>query len=306
MSVEWGSQSVAPKLQGGPSWVVATYTLTATTTSTLLEFDDTNPSGGDSVGDFLDDVSVVPTASLGPSNTSWSTAQGIDLVPQGQMLTGTASQAINYSGEGLWYDFPVQPGEQVNVQLGNVAANYQVLLFSDIAQAQAAASTGTPNVPVLQAESSGNNDSSATFSPFYGAPFYGAPFYGAPFYGAPFYGANSTYSPFYGAPFYGAPFYGAADDQAAEADSILAESSQTGPVNQSVSAETWNDTGNFYVEVVSPNGSFSTTPYTLTVNASGGSCNGVPSRAMPATSRPRRREALSRPPSTGRTSPTPP
>ncbi|MGA3218075.1 MAG: hypothetical protein ABSE77_03185, partial [Acidimicrobiales bacterium] len=255
MSVEWGGQSVAPDLQGVFGWTLATYTLTATTTSTKLEFDDTDTTPADSEGDFLDNVSVVPTASLGPSNTSWSNAQGVNPVAsQGGQSTGTATQSITYAGEGLWYDFPIQPGEQVNVQLSNVTADYQVLLFSDISLAQQSLTSGTPDIPVVQAESSGNNDSSATFSPFYGAPFYGAPFYGAPFYGAPFYGApfygaSSDYSPFYGAPFYGAPFYGAADDQAAEEDSILAESSQTGAVTQSVTAETWNDTGDFYVEI---------------------------------------------------------
>lgn len=286
MAVEWGGLSVAPTLQGGPSWTVATYTVTAASTTTVLEFDDTDQALGDSEGDFLDGVSVVPTAAQAPSNTSWSNAQAVTLAAgTGGQSTGNAAQSITFSGEGLWYDFSVQPGEQVSVQLKNLAANYRVLLFSDIAQAQASLGSGAPNIPVVQAESSGNNDSSATFSPFYGAPFYGAPFYGAPFYGAPFYGAPfygapfygaaAGYSPFYGAPFYGAPFYGAADDQAAEADSILAESSGTAPVDQSVQANTWNDTGNFYVEILSDNGGFSSQPYSLTVSTSGGPCQGV-------------------------------
>ncbi len=195
------------------------------------------------------------------------------------------SQSIAYSGEGLWYKFSIQPGEQVNVQLSNLKANYHILLFSDIQQVATTQSSGTPNLPVIQAESSGNNDASTTFSPFYGAPFYGAPFYGAPFYGAPFYGApfygasvnGAPFygAPFYGAPFYGAPFYGAAANEAAEADSILAESSQTGEVTQSVQANTWNDTGNFYVEVVSSDGTFSNTAYNLTVTTSGATCPGV-------------------------------
>ncbi len=228
---------------------------------------------------------MVPTASLAPSNTSWNNAQQIPLSSSGSGFSGSASQSISYSGEGLWYDFSVQPGEQVSVQLNNLAANYHILLFSDISQAQQAQSSGTPNLPVVQAEASGNNDASTTFSPFYGAPFYGAPFYGAPFYGAPFYGAPfygapfygaaDGYSPFYGAPFYGAPFYGAADDNAAEADSLLAQSTQSGHVTQSVQADTWNDTGHFYVEVVSSDGSFSTSPYALTVSTTGGPCQGV-------------------------------
>ncbi len=43
MSVEWGGQTVAPSLQGGSTWQVYTYVLTATSTSTVLQFERHQP-----------------------------------------------------------------------------------------------------------------------------------------------------------------------------------------------------------------------------------------------------------------------
>lgn len=95
MSVEWGGSYLAGSatagsgLEGcstGPAgcsggWQVGQYTVTATSASTTIEFDDTNPNSQDSEGDFLDDVSVVPVATLEPNNTTWLTAQDLALSP---------------------------------------------------------------------------------------------------------------------------------------------------------------------------------------------------------------------------------
>ena len=232
-------------LQGGfGGWTVATYIITgsASPTGTVLEFDDTNPCTEDSVGDFLDDVSVVPTESLAPSNTSWETAQPITLssVTAG---TGDASQAITFSGETLWYDFRVQPGEQLNLQFSN-PEDYQILLFSDITQA-VAAGAGANGVPVTQAESSSNNDSSTSFSPAYDNPAYDNPAYDNPAYDNPAYDNPAYDNPAYDNPAYDNPAYDNPAYQGSEGDavvdSLLAESLPAGATSQSVDADTWND-----------------------------------------------------------------
>ena len=281
MAVQWGGSYIAGTstpgsgLQGGSSWQVATYNLTATGTSTVLEFDDTNPCALDSYGDFLDNVSVVPTETLAPSNTSWESAQPITLSSTtGGGSSGSGSQAISFAGETLWYDFPVQPGEQVSVQFSN-PADYQALLFSDITQA-AATGAGPDGVPTSQAESASNNDSAANFAPAYENPAYENPAYENPAYDNPAYENPAYENPAYENPAYENPAYDnpAYENSAGDAvvDSLLGESSPGDSSTQSVDADTWNATGNFYIEVLSDSGGFSSAPYTVTVTASGGAC----------------------------------
>jgi uncharacterized protein YjbI with pentapeptide repeats len=87
MAVSWGGTYITPGtdvaagsgLQGQPSlpdsgadsWQTATYTETGTanSSSTVIEFDDTNPDAPDSYGDFLDDVSVVAVTPPGLNST---------------------------------------------------------------------------------------------------------------------------------------------------------------------------------------------------------------------------------------------
>ena len=58
-------------------------------------------------------------------------------------------------------------------------------------------------------------------------------------------------------------------------DSLLAVSSTLGAVDKSVTADTWNDTGNFYVAVYGNNGAYSANPFSLTVTVTGGPCQGL-------------------------------
>ncbi|MGH9106669.1 MAG: hypothetical protein ACRDZX_12700, partial [Acidimicrobiales bacterium] len=269
MAVDWGGTAVAPDLQGGSSWVLATYDVTASSSATTLAFVDTNSdvdcaNGQDlnddincTVGDLVDDVAAVPTASLAPGNTSWATAQGLTLSDPPGAATASTPGTINFSGEPLWYDFPVLPGEQVSVGLDDVPASYKVALFSDIKQVYDADTASAPNLVALEAEDPGNNASAATFSPFNDQPFNDQPFNDQPVLFSPF---NDQ------------PFNDQADAQAAEDDSLLAVSTQAGGTDQSVQANTWNDTGNFFVEVFGDNGAFSTSPFTLTVTTSGTTC----------------------------------
>jgi hypothetical protein len=286
MAVQWGgyylvgSIATGSGLQGQEAWQTGTYNLTATGTSTLLEFDDTNPCSQDSYGDDLADVSVVPTETLAPTNTSWESAQAIPMsTTQETAGAGSASQSITFAGETLWYEFPVQPGEQVSVQLNN-PADFQALIFSDISQATAAGA-GSDGLPASQAESASNNDSSANFSPAYENPAYENPAYENPAYENPAYDNPAYENPAYENPAYENPAYEnpayenpAYENSAGGAvvDALLGESSPAGASTQTVDADTWNATGDFYIEILSDSGGFSGSAYTVTVNSSGGAC----------------------------------
>ncbi len=97
--------------------------LTATATTTLA-------------GDNTPSTSVFSNCSTvtdgGPDNTAWTRAQTITLDSNG---SGSASQSLDLTGQARWYKVPITPGGRVQVDLTNLPANYDVVLFSDIGQA---------------------------------------------------------------------------------------------------------------------------------------------------------------------------
>lgn len=300
MSVEWGSTYLAgdggpgqpdpgSDLVGDPSpaagssvssgaWTTADYTVTATSDTTTIEFNDTNPCTGYTYGDFLDGVSVTPTIDLEPSNTSWLTANSLSLSGQsGSPQSGTTYQALEFPGEDLWYDFPVVPGEQVNVSLSGengapAPADYNLDLFSDISQTFVSDLTTTPSDLDLGAQASASDYSGSAFS---GSAFSGSAFSGSAFSGSAFSGSAFSGSAFSGSAFSGSAFSGSAFSTAytsAEVDSVIAVSTQEGAVDKSVTADTYNDTGDFFVQVAGDNDASSSTPFLLTVTTSGSPC----------------------------------
>ncbi len=109
------------------------HVITATATTTLAG--DTSPS----TSVFSNCASVV---NGGPDNDAWTRAQTISLNGSG---AGSASGAVDLSGQSRWYKIPVTPGGTVQVNLSNVPADYDLALFSDISQAeQSLSSTGEP------------------------------------------------------------------------------------------------------------------------------------------------------------------
>ena len=71
-------------------------------------------------------------AACGPDNDAWTRALPIDLGDGG---SGSATGSIDVSGQARWYRFAIQPGTRAHVDLTDVPANYDVALFTDIAQA---------------------------------------------------------------------------------------------------------------------------------------------------------------------------
>ena len=293
MSVEWGGNYIEGSDQAGsgcwapPVGNTNQYTVMATSTSTLLEFDDTNPLSSDSYGDLLDDVSVVPAPSQQPTNTSWPTAATVTpTVASPAQTTGT----IAFPGEDLWYDFPIVPGEQVQVSLSNVPADYDIALFSDISQTFQAETPSALNLAELGAEAPGNAAAPSTFTPstftpstftpstftpstFTPSTFTPSIFTPSTFTPSTFTPSTFTPSTFTPSTFTPSTFTAAYSD--AQIDSLLAVSSAPGAVNKSVIADTWNNTGNFYIRISGNNGADSPNPYTLSVTTSGGPCAGA-------------------------------
>ncbi len=293
ISAEWGGTSLASRLVGGANWVTQTYTVMATSPTSVLEFDSTDTLPGDSSGGLLDNVSVVPAASQQPTNTSWPTAATVTpTVSSPAQSAGT----IAFPGEDLWYDFPIVPGEQVQVSLSNVPADYDIALFSDISQTFQSETSSALNLAALGAEAPGNAAAPSTFTPstftpstftpstftpstFTPSTFTPSIFTPSTFTPSTFTPSTFTPSTFTPSTFTPSTFTAAYSD--AQIDSLLAVSSAPGAVNKSVIADTWNNTGNFYIRISGNNGADSPNPYTLSVTTSGGPCASAQGQPIP-------------------------
>lgn len=276
MSVNWnggylaGADQTGSGLQGTSSWVTYQYAVTATSAETTLEFDDTNPVASDTVGDELTGVSVLPAAAVYP-NSSWTTAQTI-------APNAPVQEPIDFTGESVWYDFPVQPGQQVQVSLSNLPADYEIGLYSDIGQAYAADASSSPNLAALGAETPGAAFSNSAFSnsAFSNSAFSNSAFSNSAFSNSAFSNSAFSNSAFSNSAFSNSAFSNSAFSEAysaAEFNSLEAISTTSGAVDKSVVADTWNNTGNFYVRVTGNNGAAAPfLPFTLTVTTSAGSC----------------------------------
>ena len=75
-------------------------------------------------------------AVVGPNNDTWPNAYNIPLTPivTPAELSGSASQFLSASGQTRWFKFPVAPNSTVIVDLDSMPANYDLILFRDIAK----------------------------------------------------------------------------------------------------------------------------------------------------------------------------
>ncbi len=246
----------------------------------------------------------------GPDNDAWTRARTISLggaAPQ----RGSASGFVDLPGRARWYKFAVQPDARVQVTLSGLPADYDLVIFGDIAQAFEELADGDPSdVPGLDRlgaefapsvlETAGispfafspSEISPFAFSPFAFSPFAFspsvfagdsvAPFAFSPFAFSPSATARSDYSPFAFSPFAFSPFafspfaFSAENYSSAQSRSVIAVSAQAGRASEQVSALTWSSTGEFYVRVAGKNGTFDDqAPFTLDVSYDPGLCEGV-------------------------------
>ena len=266
-------------------WKKQTYQITATSTTTNISFADITP--GDTIqGPALDDVSMIPSYSLAPSNTSWETALTLTSPPP------ATSRALTFPGEQLWYKFPIVPGESATVDLTHVQSNDQVSLFSDITTLYHAQSTPSGSLTLTQLETEDpQNSQSAEFhhGEFHNGEFHHGEFHNGEFHHGEFHNGNFYFGEFHNGEFHNGEFHHGefhngefhhgglttTTDQDALAGSYLGTSTQQGAVTKSASATSFEDSGYFYAEVTGIDGASSPDPFTITVSTVGAACGGA-------------------------------
>lgn len=248
-------------------------------------------------------------------NTSWPTAIDLSLASTGtpELLEGSAEQCLNSLDQSRWFRFKVQPGSRVAALLTGpppepgLPANYDLVLFGDIAQAYSAL-TGTDDLIRLNAEFaadafspaafSADAFSPAAFSPaaFSPAAFSPAAFSPAAFSPAAFSPAAfspAAFSPDAYAPAAFSPAAFSPDDfspaafSSAQLRSVIAASAFEGTAGEGIIANTWDSDGWFYVRVRGRNGAFQPhAPFHLTVYQLLGTCREVNPVVQDATGQP--------------------
>ena len=240
---------------------------------------------------------------VGPANDNWARALDIALAGGG----GSATGIIDQPGQQRWYRFAIQPGERVTVTLTNLPADYDLALFTDIQQTYDALVNPSNNEDLtkLGAEFAGTAFSGTAFSgtafsgtafsgtafsgtAFSGTAFSGTAFSGTAFSGTAFSGTAFSGTAFSGTAFSGTAFSGTAFSpeafSGAVSRSVVVASGNPGTGSESVTANTWNNTGYFYVGVLGKNGvSDFDNAFTVNVTQTGGQCDGVGPITSPAS-----------------------
>ena len=245
----------------------------------------------------------------GPDNDTWPRAFAVTLSGPPAEETATTQGWLDLPGRERWFKFTVQPGAHVQVDLANLPADYDLVLFKDIGQAYTALTspTSTNDLNKLSAEfassgftssgftssgftssgftssgftdsvysssgftSSGFTSSGFTSSGFTSSGFTDDAFSSSGFTSSGFTSSGFTSSGFTSSGFTGDPFSGA------QTRSLVAIASTTGTGDEHVAANTWTNSGQYYIRVSGKNGASSLAqPFTLTVTQDGGQCNGV-------------------------------
>ena len=237
---------------------------------------------------------------LQPDNDVWTRALPIALNGSGD---GTSTGSIDEPGQARWYRFGVTPGSRVYADLSNLATNYDVAVFSDIGKAFRRL-TSLDDLEQLSAEFAADAYSPSVFSPSVFSPSVFSPSVFSPSVFSPSVFSPSVFSPSVFSPSVFSPsvfspsvfspsvfspsvfspsvFSDGAAYESAQVRSIMAVSASDGTAPEHAEAETWNNTGEFYVRVSGRNGAFAPdAPFDVGVHLDAGSCTGVVPSALP-------------------------
>lgn len=245
-------------------------------------------------------------------NIVWPRALPIPLADVGGIFQGEVRGTITVEDESRWFKFRVQPGSRVVVTLDELAANYDLVLFKDIARSYQAI-VSPSDLPLLDAEFADDAFSPAQFSPaqfspaqfspaafspaqFSPAQFSPAQFSPAQFSPAQFSPAQFSPDAFAPAQFSPAQFSPAQFSPAqfspaqfspaqfspaqfseeayasAQTRSVIAVSAFDGLLPEGVVANTWNEDSEFYIRVRGRQGEFSSALFHLSVFLFPGVC----------------------------------
>ena len=234
----------------------------------------------------------------GPSsdNDSWPRAADVALQNDVNGPSGTATGKVDRSGTSRWYKFPIQPGGKVRVDLTTLPVDLDLAVFTDIATAYNKL-TSNKDLTQLSAEFAPSVFSPSVFSPSVFSPDDYAPSVFSPSVFSPSVFSPDAFSPSVFSPSVFSPsvfspsvfspsvfspsvfspsVFSSADFASAQTRSLIGVSYSTGSGDELVIANTWSNTGNFYVRVAGRNGAFSPTPFSLNVKRDDlGACTGV-------------------------------
>ena len=208
-----------------------------------------------------------------------------------------ATGSIDVSGQARWYRFAIQPGTRAHVDLTDVPANYDVALFTDIAQAFNDVDD-TGDLQQLSAEFAGDAFAPSVFSPSVFSPSVFSPSVFSPSVFSPSVFSPSVFSPSVFSPSVFSPsvfspsvfspsvfspsvfspsvFSDGQAYESAQVRSLIAVSANDGTADESLDVATWNNTGEFYVRVAGRNGAYSPlNPFGLLVSVDESACTGV-------------------------------
>ena len=245
-------------------------------------------------------------------NQSWPSATKLNLLSDSQgTQTATIKQCLNTLDESVWYKFRVLPGSHLIVTLTGLPENYDLALFKDIAAAYSQL-TSTADLTRLSAEFAGDVFSPSAFSSDMFSPSAFSPSAFSPSAFSPSAFSPSAFSPSAFSPSAFSPSAFSPDAyapsafspsafspsafspsafspsafspsafspsafSAAQVQSILAVSAFDGIAGEGVLAESWGNTGDFYIRVRGRNGVCSPgNPFTVTVYQIPSSCGTI-------------------------------
>ncbi|MGA8847826.1 MAG: Ig-like domain-containing protein [Nocardioides sp.] len=194
-------------------------------------------------------------------NLAWTTATtlGAD-----DVVNGT----LRLPGMGLWYRLPVQPDSIIQVDLTQLAADYDLTVFGDIGAAFNEALTPS-DLNRLTAEFAADAFSPSAFSPSAFSPSAFSPSAFSP----------SAFSPSAFSPSAFSPSAFSADEirdayTGAQTRSLLTVSARDGLADENARVATWDTNGYFYLRVQGRNGAFAPQkPFRLEVATRTGACS---------------------------------
>ncbi len=313
-------QPVTALLDDEESSTAVTYAVTASDPVDGALVPDCTPASGAQFGAGDTTVTCTATSSRGLSTTAtfivrvfvdepnltWPTAKTLSPTDE---VRGT----LRLAGMGLWYRVPVQPDSTLQVDLTQLAANFDVTVFGDIGTAFVDALT-PQDLNRLTAEFAADAFSPSAFSPSAFSPSAFSPSAFSPSAFSPSAFSPSAFSPsafspsafspsafspsafspsafspsafspsaFSPSAFSPSAFSPSAfsDDQirdaysSAQTRSLIAVSARDGLADESVQVSTWDTTGYFYIRVQGRNGAFAPgKPFRLSVGTTGGACD---------------------------------
>jgi hypothetical protein len=255
-------------------------------------------------------------------NQSWPLALPLTLVDNLGVQTVTAQQCLTALDQSRWFKFKVQPGSRLIVTLTELPENYDLVLFKDIGAAYQTL-TSLDDLAHLSAEFASDGFSPSAFSPDAFSPSAFSPSAFSPSAFSPSAFSPSAFSPSAFSPSAFSPSAFSPDAfspsafspsafspsafspsafspsafspsafspsafSAAQIQSVLAVSAFDGTAGEGIIADTWDNSGNFYLRVRGRNGVFSTAnPFRLTVYQITGACGQVSPVALDGSGKP--------------------